>query len=104
MTAKQLCPVCAQAMTGGTGLGNIIVCRICYPRIREVIDDRHARGLPVDVSTIARDLSIRLEVRLPAQLHRWLKLRAAQLDVSMNDLAVEALESYVRAKGPIDPA
>jgi hypothetical protein len=100
---KNLCAACGKPLTkGGIGLGGTLICRQCEPAVSAEIASIRAQGKPVNAAHIAHRIYKEAHsggnylIRdIPADLWDRAKHRAVDDGVSLRELVLLALESYL---------
>lgn len=86
-------------------MGGAILCRACEPMVRQIMEQRRADGMPVNVRHIAREVFRRdhagsdLLIReIPAQLLAEVQAHARESGMSQRDYIIDALRQAVAAR------
>jgi len=99
---NHLCDMCGKPLRGGTSMGGTMVCRTCASDLRDEIEKLHAEGKPVDAMKICRRVFRETHCAgnyllrdIPDDLWQRGKHRAVDDKLSLRDLILRALESYL---------
>lgn len=101
------CEACGTTKNIGGSLGGVMLCKEHYADISAMAEELHAQGKPVDVTLIARKMfreqystSGYLLRDIPSELWDRAKHRAIDEGVSLRELILVALESYLVQSAP----
>ena len=99
------CEACGTTKNISGSLGGVMLCKEHYADISAQVDELHAQGKPVDVTRIARSMYREqysmggyLLRDIPSELWDRAKHRAIDEGISLRELILSALESYLETK------
>ena len=96
------CAACGKPSPAMIGMGGVLICRECEPDITAEINRLRSAGKPVNVAHIARAMFREqysggnyLIRDIPEELYTRIKHRAIDDGLSIRDLMIKALHTYL---------